>query len=116
MESPKARIVIKENPLYENSDFAFSKSKKEAHPDVMSVMIADMTIETVIAEMERKINFLMKVVEERNHEITTLRDQMRTCETAESSKTPLVKADDKEKAVLQENHMQQSIFVASLSV
>ncbi|KAA0032808.1 ty3-gypsy retrotransposon protein [Cucumis melo var. makuwa] len=36
MESPKAGIVIKENPLYDNSDSASSKSKKEAHPDVMS--------------------------------------------------------------------------------
>ncbi|KAA0055960.1 ty3-gypsy retrotransposon protein [Cucumis melo var. makuwa] len=64
MESPKAGIVIKENPLYDNSDSASSKSKKEAHPDVMSVMMADITAEAVMAEMERKINFLIKVVEE----------------------------------------------------
>ncbi|KAA0059902.1 retrotransposon gag protein [Cucumis melo var. makuwa] len=84
MESPKAGIVIKENPLYDNSDSASSKSKKEAHPDVMSVMMADITIEAAMAEMERKINFLMKAVEERDHEITTLREQMWTRETAES--------------------------------
>ncbi|KAA0032809.1 ty3-gypsy retrotransposon protein [Cucumis melo var. makuwa] len=44
-----------------------------------------------MAEMERKINFLMKAVEERDHEITALREQMRTRETAESSQTPVVK-------------------------
>ncbi|KAA0067521.1 ty3-gypsy retrotransposon protein [Cucumis melo var. makuwa] len=64
MEFPKARIVIKENPLYDNSDFASSKSNKKTHLDVMSVMMADVTTETAIAEMERKINLSMKVVEE----------------------------------------------------
>ena len=83
MESYKAGIVIKENPLYDNSDSTSSKSKKEAHPDVISVMMADITAEAAMAEMERKVNFLMKVVEERDHEITTLREQMRTRETAE---------------------------------
>ncbi|KAA0042067.1 retrotransposon gag protein [Cucumis melo var. makuwa] len=70
MESLKAGIVLKENLLYDNSDSASSKSKKEAHPDV---------------------------VEERDHEITTLKEQMRTRETAESSKTLVVKATDKGK-------------------
>ena len=31
MESPKAGIVIKENPLYDDSDSASSMSKREAH-------------------------------------------------------------------------------------
>ncbi|KAA0040630.1 ty3-gypsy retrotransposon protein [Cucumis melo var. makuwa] len=79
-----------ENPLYDNYDSASSKSKKEAHPDVMSVMMADITAEAAMAEMERKINFLMKAVEERDHEITALREQMRTRETVESSQTPVV--------------------------
>ncbi|KAA0049599.1 retrotransposon gag protein [Cucumis melo var. makuwa] len=61
MESPKAGIIIKENPLYDNSDSAPSKSKKEAHPDVMSVMMVDITTETAMVEMERKINLLMKL-------------------------------------------------------
>ncbi|KAA0032586.1 ty3-gypsy retrotransposon protein [Cucumis melo var. makuwa] len=55
MESPKSGIVIKENPLYDNSNSASSKSKKEAHPDVMSVMMADITAKAAMAEMERKI-------------------------------------------------------------
>ncbi|KAA0041786.1 ty3-gypsy retrotransposon protein [Cucumis melo var. makuwa] len=41
---------------------------------------------------------------------------MQTHETAESSKTLVVKVDDKGKDVLQENQMQQSIYVAFLSV
>ncbi|KAA0048447.1 ty3-gypsy retrotransposon protein [Cucumis melo var. makuwa] len=117
MESPKAGIVLKENPLYDNSDSASNKSKKEAHPDVMSVMMADITVEAAMAELERKVNFLMKVVEERDHVITTLREQMRTRETAKSSQTPVVKATDKGKNVVQENQpQQQSVSVASLSV
>ncbi|KAA0065384.1 ty3-gypsy retrotransposon protein [Cucumis melo var. makuwa] len=117
MESPKAGIVIEENPLYDNSDSTSSKSKKEAHSDVMSVMMADITAEAAMAEMERKINFLMKAVEERDHEITALREQMRTRETAESSQTPVVKATDKGKNVVQKNQpQQQSVSVASLSV
>ncbi|KAA0041925.1 ty3-gypsy retrotransposon protein [Cucumis melo var. makuwa] len=58
--------------------------------------MADIIVE---AEMERKINLLIKVVEERDHEITTLREQMQTRETAESSQTPIVKATDKGKNV-----------------
>ncbi|TYK04935.1 retrotransposon gag protein [Cucumis melo var. makuwa] len=49
-------------------------------------MMADVTAEAAMAEMERKINFLMKVVEQ-DHEITALKDQMKACETAKLSKT-----------------------------
>ncbi|KAA0037105.1 ty3-gypsy retrotransposon protein [Cucumis melo var. makuwa] len=62
-------------------------------------MMTDVTAEATMVEMERKINFLMKVVEERDHEITALKDQMKACETTESSKTPTVKANDKGKAM-----------------
>ncbi|KAA0051467.1 ty3-gypsy retrotransposon protein [Cucumis melo var. makuwa] len=66
----------------------------------MSVMMADITVEATMTEMERKVNFLMKVVEERDHEITISREQMRTHETVESSQTPIVKATDKGKNVV----------------
>ncbi|KAA0051896.1 retrotransposon gag protein [Cucumis melo var. makuwa] len=93
------------------------KSKKEAHPDVMYVMMADITTEAVMTEMERKVNFLIKVVEERDHEITALRGQMQTRETTESSQTLVVKAIHKGKNVVQENQpQQQSVSVASLLV
>ena len=58
----------------------------------------------------------MKFVEEREHEIAALKDQMKACETAESSKTSTVKADDKGKVILQENPTQHFIFVTSLLV
>ncbi|KAA0066578.1 ty3-gypsy retrotransposon protein [Cucumis melo var. makuwa] len=117
MESPKTGIFLKENPLYDNSNSTSSKSKKEARPDVMSVMMADISTEAAMVDMERKVNFLMKVMEERDHEITALRDQMWTRETAKSSQTLVVKATDKEKNVVQENQQQQqSVSVASLSV
>ncbi|KAA0042867.1 ty3-gypsy retrotransposon protein [Cucumis melo var. makuwa] len=80
-------------------------------------MMVDVTTEATMAEMERKINFLMKVVEERDHEIAALKDQMKACETSESSQTSVVKATDKGKNVVQENQpQQQSVSVASLSV
>ncbi|TYK09452.1 ty3-gypsy retrotransposon protein [Cucumis melo var. makuwa] len=87
MESPKAGIVLKENPLYDNSDSASSKLKKEAHLDV---------------------------VEERDHEITALRELLRTRETAKSSQTSIVKATDRRKNVVQENQPQGSAIVQSI--
>ncbi|KAA0052803.1 retrotransposon gag protein [Cucumis melo var. makuwa] len=74
MDSSKVGIVIKENPLYDNSYSDSSKLKKEAHPNVMSVMMTDITAEAAMVEMKRKINLLMKVVEERDHEITASRE------------------------------------------
>ena len=107
IESPKGGIIIRDNPLFNNSTPASNLSDKESHLEVVSVMMVDVTAEATMAEMERKINFLMKVVEERDHEIAALKDQMKACETAESSQTPVVKATDKEKNVVQENQPQQ---------
>ena len=53
MDSSKAGIAIKENPLYDNSNSTFGKLKKDAHPEMMSVMMADVTAEASIMEMER---------------------------------------------------------------
>ncbi|KAA0048543.1 ty3-gypsy retrotransposon protein [Cucumis melo var. makuwa] len=74
MESPKAGIFIKKNLLYDNFSSISSKSKKEAHPDMMFTMMVDVTVEAVIAEMERKINLLMKVVEKRDHKIIAFKE------------------------------------------
>ncbi|KAA0033082.1 retrotransposon gag protein [Cucumis melo var. makuwa] len=54
--------IIQRKSLCDNSDSASSKLKKEVHPDVMSVMIADITAEAAMVEMKRKINLLMKFV------------------------------------------------------
>ncbi|KAA0063929.1 ty3-gypsy retrotransposon protein [Cucumis melo var. makuwa] len=100
IESPRGEIIIRDNPLFNNSTPASNLSDKESHLEVVSVMMVDVTAEATIEEMERKINFLMKVVEERDHEITALMEQMQTHEIAESSQTPVVKATDKGKNVV----------------
>ncbi|KAA0038910.1 ty3-gypsy retrotransposon protein [Cucumis melo var. makuwa] len=64
IKSPKGGIIIRENPLFNNSMPASNLSDKESHFEVVSVMMADVTAEATMAEMERKINFLMKVIEE----------------------------------------------------
>ncbi|KAA0054034.1 ty3-gypsy retrotransposon protein [Cucumis melo var. makuwa] len=97
IESPKGGIIIRENPLFNNSTPASNLSDKESHFEVVSVMMADVTSEAAMAEIKRKINFLMKLVEERDHEISALKDQMKACETTKSSKTPSIKVDDKGK-------------------
>ncbi|KAA0062606.1 ty3-gypsy retrotransposon protein [Cucumis melo var. makuwa] len=76
MESSKIGIFIKKNLLYDNSDFISSRSKKESPPDVMSFTMANITVEAARTAMERKINLLMKVVDERDHEIAALREKM----------------------------------------
>ncbi|KAA0042440.1 ty3-gypsy retrotransposon protein [Cucumis melo var. makuwa] len=55
MESPKVGIKLKENHFYDNSDSASNNSKKEVHPDVMSVMMADITTEAPMDMIENSI-------------------------------------------------------------
>ena len=64
MDYPKPGIVIKESPLYDNSDSTASRSKRETNLDVMFVIMADVTAEATMEKMERKINFMMNVVKE----------------------------------------------------
>ncbi|KAA0041745.1 ty3-gypsy retrotransposon protein [Cucumis melo var. makuwa] len=87
-------------PLFNNYMLAFDLLEKESHLEVVSVMMADEIVEAAMVEMERKINFLMKAIEERDHKIAALKDQIKACETAEPSKTPTAKTDDKGKVVL----------------
>ncbi|TYK01577.1 ty3-gypsy retrotransposon protein [Cucumis melo var. makuwa] len=101
----------------QSSDIAQSILKQLMESLKAGIILKKIFYEAAMAEMERKINFLMKVMEERDHEITTLREQLPTHETAESSQTSIVKATDKGKNVVQENQPQQkSVSVASLSV
>ncbi|KAA0056633.1 retrotransposon gag protein [Cucumis melo var. makuwa] len=43
MESPKGKIIIRENPLLDNSTPASDLSEKESHLEVVSVMMVDVT-------------------------------------------------------------------------
>ena len=74
MESSKGGTIIKENPLFDNSASTSDQSKKESHADVMFIMMADVIAKAAMVKMDRKIDLLMKAVEEREHEITTLRE------------------------------------------
>ena len=47
--------------------------------------MADIIVEAVMVEMKRIINFLMKVVDERYHEIADVKDHTRTHKTTKSS-------------------------------
>ncbi|TYK04313.1 ty3-gypsy retrotransposon protein [Cucumis melo var. makuwa] len=110
VKSLKGGIIIRENPFFDNSTPVSDLSEKEPNLEIVFVMMANVTTEAAVTYIERKINFLMKAVEEHDHDITTLKGQMKACETAESSKTEqlsktsAVQAYDKGKAVLQNNH------------
>ncbi|KAA0043365.1 ty3-gypsy retrotransposon protein [Cucumis melo var. makuwa] len=90
MKSPKGEIIIRVKPSFDNSTSASDLSEKESLLEVVSVMMADVTVKAAMEEMERKINFLMKVVEERDLEIPALKDQMQTRETTYLSQILIV--------------------------
>ncbi|TYK15207.1 Retrotransposon gag protein [Cucumis melo var. makuwa] len=72
----------------------------------MSIMATDVdTSEDRIVEIEKKINMLMKVVEERDYEITSLKNYIESRDAAESSHKHTINNDDKGKFVrsLKEN-------------
>lgn len=64
MEFPKIGIVIKKNSLYDSFDSTFSRLRRKSHPDVMSIMMDEVTVEATLVKIERKINLLMKFVEQ----------------------------------------------------
>ena len=51
-----------------------SSLEKESILEVVTVMMADVTLEAAMTERERKINLPMKAVEERDHEIIALKE------------------------------------------
>ena len=68
---PKGGIIIKENPMIEEQISSSEHSnEKMPHLNIMSVMLTNVdTSEDKMTELEKKINMLMKVVEERDNEI-----------------------------------------------
>ncbi|MCQ7416344.1 retrotransposon gag domain-containing protein, partial [Salmonella enterica] len=116
-EPNQGGMVIQENPLFDYSTSSSEQAKEISDPDVMSVMMADIgTGEERMVELERKVNMLMKAVEERDCEIASLKNHIESRDIAESSQTPAAKNIDKGKAVMQENQPQHSTSIASLSV
>lgn len=57
--------MIKENPLSDGLVHVSDWLKKQSNPDVLFVMMTDVhTDDEAMTEMERKINILIKAVEE----------------------------------------------------
>ena len=102
---PKAGVVIKENPTLDKHTSASERPSEEAsQPNVMLVMMADVgTSEERMAELEKKVNMLLKAVEERDYEIASLKNHIESRDAVESSHTPAVKNNDKEKKALQDS-------------
>ncbi|KAA0056121.1 ty3-gypsy retrotransposon protein [Cucumis melo var. makuwa] len=115
---PKGGIVIKENhAIDEHYSSSKPSSEEMPHPNIMSVMVTNVdTSENRMAELEKKVNMLMKVVEERDYEIAFLKNHIESRDAAESSHKHTVKNTDKGKAVMQESQPQNSTSIASLSV
>ncbi|TYK07338.1 ty3-gypsy retrotransposon protein [Cucumis melo var. makuwa] len=102
---PKGGIVIKENPTIDEHNSSFEHSSEEMpHLNIMSVMVTDVdTSENRMAELEKKVNMLMKAVEERDYEIASLKNHIESHDAAESSHTHTIKNVDKGKTIIQES-------------
>ncbi|KAA0043179.1 ty3-gypsy retrotransposon protein [Cucumis melo var. makuwa] len=85
----KGEIVIKEIPAIDEHNSSFECSNEEVpHPNIMSVMVIDVdTSEDRMAKLEKKVNMLIKAVEERDFEIASLKNHIESRDTAESSHT-----------------------------
>ncbi|KAA0039119.1 ty3-gypsy retrotransposon protein [Cucumis melo var. makuwa] len=96
---PKGRIVIKENPVIHKHNSSSKNSSKETHqPNIMSVMVTNMDkSKDRMTELEKKINMLMKVVEEMDYEIASLKNHIESRDAANSSHIHTVKNTDKGK-------------------
>ncbi|KAA0059651.1 ty3-gypsy retrotransposon protein [Cucumis melo var. makuwa] len=90
---PKGGIVIKENPAIDEHNSLSERSNEEAlQPNIISVMVTDVdTSVDRMTEPEKKINMLMKAVEERNFEIASLKNHIESRDGAESSRTHIIK-------------------------
>ncbi|KAA0054002.1 ty3-gypsy retrotransposon protein [Cucumis melo var. makuwa] len=115
---PKGEILIKENSVIDKHNSSFEHLSEEIpHPNITFVMVTDVdTSEDRMTELEKKINMLMKAVQERNYEIASLKNHIESRDAAESSHTHTAKNADKGKAVMQESQPQNSTSIASLSI
>ncbi|KAA0063235.1 ty3-gypsy retrotransposon protein [Cucumis melo var. makuwa] len=117
-KQPKGGIIIKENLVINKHNSSFELSNEETpHPNIMSVMATDMdTSGDRMTELEKKINMLMKAVEERDYEIAYLKNHVESHDATESSHTYTTNNADKGKAIMQENQPQNSTSIALLSI
>ncbi|KAA0050373.1 ty3-gypsy retrotransposon protein [Cucumis melo var. makuwa] len=101
---PKGEIVIIENLVIDEHNLSSEHSSEEMpHQNIMSVMATNMdTSEDRMTELEKKINMLIKAVEERDYEIASLKNHIESHDAAKSSHKHTVKNANKGKAIMQE--------------
>ena len=59
-------------------------NEKVPHPNIMSVMVTSVDIsKNRMTELEKRVNMLMKALEERNYEIESLKNQTESRDAAE---------------------------------
>ncbi|KAA0060396.1 ty3-gypsy retrotransposon protein [Cucumis melo var. makuwa] len=102
---PKGGIVIKENPTIDEHNSLSKHSNEEApQPNIMSVIVTYVdTSKDRMVELEKKVNMLMKAIEERDFEIASLKNHIESRDAAESSHTHTIKNVNKVKAIMQES-------------
>ncbi|KAA0050397.1 ty3-gypsy retrotransposon protein [Cucumis melo var. makuwa] len=85
---PKGGIVIKENSaIDEHNSLSDRSNEKVPHPNIMPVMVTDVdTSEDRMAELEKKVNMLMKAVEERDFNIASLKNHIKSRDAAKSNR------------------------------
>ena len=94
-----------------------AQMRKMPHPNVISIMVTDVdTREDRMIELEKKVNMLMKFVEERDNKIASLKNHIKSHDAAESSRPHIMKNTDKGKTVMQESQPQNSTSIPSLYV
>ena len=85
--------------------------------NIMSVVVTNVdTREDRMTKLEKKVNMLMKVVEERDYEIASLKNHIDRRDAAELSNMHIVKNANKGKTIMQENQPQNSTSIESLSI
>ena len=114
----KVGVIIKENIVIDEQISSSEHLNEEMpHPNIIPVMVTDVdTSEDRMTELEKKINMLMKAVEERDNGIESLKNHIERCDAAESSHTHTINNTDKGKVVMQESQQQNSTSIASLFV
>ncbi|KAA0025450.1 ty3-gypsy retrotransposon protein [Cucumis melo var. makuwa] len=86
---PKSGIVIKENLAIDEHNSLPERSNEEMpQPNIMSVIVTDVdTSEDRMTELEKKVNMLMRTVEERDFEIASLKNHIESRDAADSRNT-----------------------------
>ena len=80
-------------------------------------MVADVNIsEERMKKFEKKVNMLMKAIEEMDYEIASIKNHIESRDADESSHTHIIKDNERGNTILQESQPQNSISIALLYV